>query len=172
MSALGACALAFRALALTLRERALPTGNTLFCVAYRRTWIQDWLASRIARSSMSDLEPEPTTAQVFERLRETLVDVMGTAAAATFLRRAIRKAAILHPEVGTIAITKKHLDYEYVIPDPWTESREGMPALAHLSGELEELLRELTGPVMVRKLRSVPLLANAGLFGGEEIDHA
>jgi hypothetical protein len=116
--------------------------------------------------------PEPTTAQVFDRLRETLVDVMGTAATATFLRRAIRKAATRYPELITIAITKQRLDYEYVVPKHWSQSRQSLPALADLSCELEDLLLDLTGPVMVRRLRSIPLLVNAGLFRGEHVDHA
>jgi hypothetical protein len=110
---------------------------------------------------------EPTTAEVFERLRDALADVMGSAATATFLRRAIRRATLAHPELATIAITKHHLDYEYVLPTHWTGNRASLPALAGMSSELEELLRELTGSVMVRRLRALPELANAGLFRPE-----
>ncbi len=117
-------------------------------------------------------DAEPTTAQVFDRLRETLVDVMGTAAAATFLRRAIRKAAKRLPELDAIAITKHRLDYDYLLPDAWKHGRTSLAALAEMSGELEELLLDLTGPVMVRKLRSISILTNAGLFRTKETDHA
>jgi hypothetical protein len=110
---------------------------------------------------------EPTTAEVFEQLRDALADVMGSAATATFLRRAIRRAAPHHPELASIAITKQHLDYEYVLPAQWAGDRTSLPALAGMSTELEELLRELTGSVMVRRLRALPELANAGLFRPE-----
>lgn len=109
----------------------------------------------------------PTTAQIFDRLRESLVDVIGTAAAATFLRRAVRKAAATSPELLMIAITKEHLDYQYVVPEHWSDNGGGMPALVNLSFALEGLLQELTGAVMVRRLGSVPLLREAGLFQGE-----
>ncbi len=105
-----------------------------------------------------------TTAQVFDGLRDALAEVIGTAATATFLRRAVRKAAMRSPELATIVITKHQLDYNYALPPRWSESRDDLPALAMLSGELENLLLELTGRVMVRKLRTVQLLLDAGLF--------
>ncbi len=110
----------------------------------------------------------PTTAEVFDRLKDTLVGVIGTAATATFLRRAVRRAAKKFPELGNLAITKEKLDYEYAIPKHWSDGRDGLPALVNLSGELESLLLDLTGGVMIRKLRSVPLLLDAGLFRKEE----
>jgi hypothetical protein len=114
------------------------------------------------------MDAAPTTAQVFDRLRESLVDVIGTAAAATFLRRAVRKAAATSPELNMIAITKEHLDYQYVVPAQWSESRDGLPALVNLSSALEGLLLDLTGSVMIRRLRANPVLRDAGLFRGEE----
>ncbi len=114
------------------------------------------------------MDAAPTTAQVFDRLRESLVDVIGTAAAATFLRRAVRKAAATSPELLMIAITKEQLDYQYVVPEHWSNNGAGMPALVNLSSALEGLLQELTGAVMIRRLRTVDVLRDAGLFRGEE----
>lgn len=68
-----------------------------------------------------------------------------------------------------LAITKEQLDYRYVIPDHWSDNGAGMPALINLSSALDGLLQELTGAVLVRRLRSVPLLRDAGLFGGEAV---
>lgn len=110
----------------------------------------------------------PTTSDVFTGLRECLVDVVGTAATATFLRRAARRASVLRPELATIAITKGELDYEYALPASWMTTRDGLPALAVLSGELQLLLHALTGDVLVRRLRAVPLLFEAGLFAEAE----
>jgi len=109
-------------------------------------------------------EPQPTTAQVFARLRECLTDVIGSAATAAFLRRAVRKAAESHPELRMIEITKNHLDYQYVVPEKWTAGRDSLPVLIDVSRQLEALLSDLTGQVMIRHLRTVPLLLDAGLF--------
>ncbi|MBA3464326.1 MAG: hypothetical protein H0T46_30520 [Deltaproteobacteria bacterium] len=99
------------------------------------------------------------------------MDVIGTAAAATFLRRAIRKAAQRRPELEAIEITKNRLDYDYLLPDDWKHGRTNLAALAELSCDLEELLLDLTGTVMVRRLRSIALLTDAGLFRTKDADH-
>lgn len=69
-----------------------------------------------------------------------------------------------HPELSTIEITKQQLDYLYVVPTRWSHGLDGLSSLVGLSRELELLLLDLTGDVMVRKLRSIPLLRDAGLF--------
>ncbi|MBA3458168.1 MAG: hypothetical protein H0T42_34120 [Deltaproteobacteria bacterium] len=114
------------------------------------------------------MDVAPTTAQVFDRLRASLVEVIGTAATATFLRRAVRKAAGASPELLMLAITKEQLDYQYVVPEHWSSNGAGMPALVNLSTALEGLLLDLTGGVMIRRLGAIPLLRDAGLFRGEK----
>ncbi|HEY0481099.1 MAG TPA: hypothetical protein VGD37_26470 [Kofleriaceae bacterium] len=112
-------------------------------------------------------DPAPTAAQLFEQLRETLEDVLGTAATATFLRRSARRAAGRYPELAGVGITKQRLDYEYVLPQRWFDTHADTAALTAWVAELEHLLADLTGAVMIRKLRSVPALTSAGLFRPE-----
>ena len=57
-----------------------------------------------------------SAAKVFDLLWESLADVLGTAATATLLRRAIKRAAVQTSRPEPITVTRDGLDYE--IPSP------------------------------------------------------
>jgi hypothetical protein len=106
-------------------------------------------------------EPQPgdgpegiTPAVLFALIWDTLADVLGTAAAATLLRRAARRASAHGPMLGSVAITREGLSYGYRLPDAWrrADSANALSALDALVRELCPLLVELTGPVLVRRL--------------------
>jgi hypothetical protein len=113
--------------------------------------------------------PESSAAHVFEVVWNTLVGVLGTAAAATMLRRAARNAAKngseLH-ELQGFDIVREGLDYRFVLPASWSSGcEECFQALRHLvREELCPLLKELTGPVVIRLLERQPELQRSGII--------
>jgi len=108
---------------------------------------------------------ELSGAGLFRLLWESLADVLGTAAAATLLRRAAQRAASRSPELAELAIARDNLEYRYTVPTAWKEREEGtVVALRELMGELRPLLVEMTGQVVVRHLEKVPELRERGII--------
>jgi hypothetical protein len=103
-------------------------------------------------------EPQRSAASLFDLLWESLADVLGTAAAATILRLALKRVAANGagpaPEV---LIERKDLEYHYRVPESWRFPGDEAPlqALRALGRELGTLLVELTGPVVVRGLERI-----------------
>src|SRR5436190_70821 len=93
------------------------------------------------------------SATLFELLWQTLSEVLGTAATATLLRRACKRAALRAPVLHELSIVKTGLVYGFATPEAWSrdahEPAEGMRVLVE---ELRPLLVELTGPVLIRRL--------------------
>ncbi len=117
------------------------------------------------KRSDEELTFEPSFASLFGVLWEALADLLGTAATATLVRRAARRASERCPELGELVITRDHLDYAYTPPRIWKELRIGEPpvALRELLSELRPLLVDLTGTVAINHLDRVPLLREHGL---------
>jgi hypothetical protein len=117
-------------------------------------------------------ETAHSAAGLFAVLWEDLADVLGTAATATLLRRAI-KAAVSHAAWGEpVTVARNRLgDYEYRLPDPWKEpgNEEALAALRVLAAELRVLLVELTGPVVVSRLGRLDPLRKAGIDFSDEV---
>lgn len=115
---------------------------------------------------MSHREPEATSAAaLFDLLWESLADVLGSAASATLLRRAIKQAASRTSWTETVSVTRNGLDYEYRLPETWTQgcSEEALGVLRVVADELRVLLVELTGPVVVRRLARLQPLRERGI---------
>jgi len=95
-----------------------------------------------------------SAAALFDLLWESLADVLGTAASATLLRRAIKRAASQTSWSEPVVVTKNGLDYLYRLPETWKQpgNEEAIGALRLVAAELRVLLVELTGPVVVRRL--------------------
>jgi hypothetical protein len=112
-----------------------------------------------------------SAAELFELLWESLADVLGTAATATLLRRAIKRAAAHTSWSEPVIIARKGLDYEYRLPETWQQpdNEEALGVLRILAAELRVLLVELTGPVVVRRLGRLAPFRKLGIdFSGEE----
>ena len=128
-----------------------------------------------ARENGFVIHSEPETlsaAELFELLWESLADVLGTAASATLLRRAIKQAVSRTPSWSeSIIVTRRGLEYEYRLPETWTQacSEEALGALRLLAAELRVLLVELTGPVVVRRLARLQPLRERGIDFSEEV---
>jgi hypothetical protein len=102
---------------------------------------------------------------LFEHLWNVLDDVMGGAATATIVRRAVRQATARAPDLGEFSITRDGFAYSYILPAAWRDDPVAwLPSLHALAGQLQLLLVELTGPVVVHRLRATPELQRCGLF--------
>ena len=110
-----------------------------------------------------------SAAHLFAVLWEALADILGTAAAATLLRRAAQRAAPRWPELAALTITRESLDYRYSVPSAWNDPAEDPPqALCELARELWALLVDLTGSVVVNRLAQVPELRDRGIVPQRE----
>jgi hypothetical protein len=112
---------------------------------------------------------ELTAAALFKLLWDALADLLGTAATATLVRRATRRAAPHDPELAGLAIVRESLEYRYALPSTWHDGTAvAHRALHHLVEELLPLLVELTGPVVVRHLAQIPELRERGILPPQE----
>jgi hypothetical protein len=101
------------------------------------------------------------------------VDLVGTAASAALLRRALKRASAKHPELAAVVLRREGLEYAWVLPAAWhaPERRDAVEQLRWLVREdLHPLFHELTGSVIARRLAQAPELVEAGL-AGEEANH-
>jgi hypothetical protein len=115
--------------------------------------------------------PATSAAALFDLLWESLADILGTAASATLLGRAIKQAVARTSWPDPVVVTKNGLDYAYRLPETWTQagSEEAMGALRVVAAELRVLLVELTGPVVVRRLARLQPLRERGIDFSEEV---
>ena len=115
--------------------------------------------------STSDL----STSDLFTILWLALADVLGTAAAATLLRRAAQRACSRSPELRTLAITRENLEYRYTVPSVWKAPAPlALSGLCELVRELWTLLVDLTGSVVVNRLAQIPELRERGIVPPKE----
>jgi hypothetical protein len=113
---------------------------------------------------------EPSTADLFTILWLGLADILGTAAAATLLRRAAQRAVLGCPELTELVITRESLEYRYAVPSAWNDSTSTPPqALRELTRELWTLLIDLTGVVVVNRLAQIPDLRDRGIVPEREV---
>ena len=70
---------------------------------------------------MSGDQEASSAAELFELLWESLADVLGTAAAATLLRRAIKRAASHISSAELVIVVRNGPDYEYRLPETWKQ---------------------------------------------------
>ncbi len=119
---------------------------------------------------MSRSDQEASAAELFEVLWESLADVLGTAATATLLRRAIKRAAARTSWSEPVVVARNGLDYEYRLPETWKQpcNEEAVSALRVVAAELRVLLVELTGPVVVRRLARLAPFRKLGIDFNEE----
>src|SRR5215207_6915298 len=99
-------------------------------------------------------------AAVMGLLWETLIDLMGSAATATLLRRAAKRGTSQRPEMVDFSITKSAFEYRYAVPPSWKDGhdRAALAGLHELARQLRPLLAELTGAVVLRRLDAIPEL--------------
>jgi hypothetical protein len=108
----------------------------------------------------------PSAAALFGLAWESLVDVLGSGTAATLMRRAAARAVVRCDELKDFSVVREKLEYRCVLPVKWSDDRD-CAALRELFLELGRLLVELTGPVVVDRLRTLPALEQSRLFAME-----
>jgi hypothetical protein len=107
---------------------------------------------------------ELSAAASFAIIWNALAEMLGTAATAAILRRAVGRAAVESPELVDLIIVREDLDYRYRLPHIWSRKVEAGPiALRQLVAETGRLLLELTGTVVISRLEQIPELAASGL---------
>jgi hypothetical protein len=105
-----------------------------------------------------------STGDLFAVLWRALADMLGTAAAATLLRRAAQRAVSRSPELAGLSITREKLAYHYTVPFSWNGPvPDQSQALCELARELWTLLVDLTGSVVVNRLARIPELREHGI---------
>lgn len=112
-------------------------------------------------------------AELFQRLWDEVADLVGTAATAALLRRALKRASARQPELAGLLLRREGLGYAWTFPADWHDPgrRDAVEQLQRLvRDELHPLFRELTGLVIARRLAQSPELVEAGL-AGEEASH-
>jgi hypothetical protein len=98
---------------------------------------------------------------------ESLLDVLGSATAATLVRRAVARGVARAPGLKELTVVREGLEYRCVLPPAWLESNVDGD-LRVVATELGALLRELTGDVILSRLRSIPEVKAARLFVTED----
>jgi hypothetical protein len=112
-----------------------------------------------------------SAAELFDLLWESLADVLGTAAAAILVRRAIKQAASKASQSESVIVARDGLDYKYRVPETWKQpgNEEALGALRALAAELRVLLVELTGPVVLRRLGRLAPFRERGIDFSDEV---
>jgi hypothetical protein len=111
-----------------------------------------------------------SAAELFDLLWESLADVLGTAATAILVRRAMKQAASLTSWPEPVIVARDGLDYKYRLPEPWKQpgNEEALGALRVVAAELRVLLVELTGPVVLRRLGRLAPFRERGIDFSDE----
>jgi hypothetical protein len=111
-----------------------------------------------------------SAAELFDLLWESLADVLGTAATATLLRRALRQAASQTSWSEQVLVTRNGLEYEYRLPETWKQpdNEEAVGTLRVVAAELRALLVELTGAVVVARLGRLAAFRKSGINFSDE----
>ena len=106
-----------------------------------------------------------TASELFGALWVTLVDVLGPTATATLLQRSIKRAEQKRSDLEGLTISHEHFTYTYSVPRSWARAgEEPIAALRQVIEELWPLLSELTGTVVLRRLRGIPNLERCGVI--------
>jgi hypothetical protein len=111
-----------------------------------------------------------TAEELFAVLWSELVAVLGTAAAATLVRRAAKRGATRSSELQSLRVVREGWEYQYTLPAGWADRKGAdIPAFRELViAELVPLLREFTGEIVLRRLGRVPALTELGFPVSEE----
>lgn len=81
------------------------------------------------------------------------------------MQRSIKRAAADVPELSEIAIAREQFGYRYSLPESWEHADDTAATLVkQIVRHLWPLLAELTGPVVVQRLRQNQVLQECGVI--------
>jgi hypothetical protein len=100
-----------------------------------------------------------TPSEIFDVLWGALVEILGSPATATLLRRSVKRRLGDFPELGELTIRREGFEYVYAVPAGWKHPNGANAALQALVQDVCSLLLELTGPVVVHRLKALSQLA-------------
>jgi hypothetical protein len=111
-----------------------------------------------------------SAAELFDLLWESLADVLGTAATATLVRRALKQVAPQTVGSEPVIVTRNGLEYQYRLPETWKQrgNEEAVGALRVMAAELRVLLVEMTGTVVVARLGRLAAFGKSGINFSDE----
>ena len=125
-------------------------------------------APRGRRRAESPADAECTAAALFDALWGGLADVIGPTATSALIQRSVKRALPDDAGLRELVIARDGFTYTYTVPPSWTEAgAQPRAAVARLVAELWPLLTELTGSVVIRRLRDEPLLRRCGVIPEE-----
>jgi redox-sensitive bicupin YhaK (pirin superfamily) len=108
--------------------------------------------------SSGDGEARHSGAALFGMLWEALVDVLGSATAATLVGRAARRAQPRCPDLDEFAVVRIDQQYACSVPHSFDQTAGPPEALRALLNEIRPLLTQMTGQVVLRHLDQRPEL--------------
>ena len=112
--------------------------------------------------------PPPAAAELFQLLWNEVGDLVGTVATASLLQRALKHASAREPGLEARVLRREGVQYACMLPTSWHDPgrRDAVEQLRRLvRDDLHPLFRELSGPVIARRLAQAPALVEAGLAG-------
>lgn len=86
------------------------------------------------RDGAGAIAAESSGSELFATIWHALADILGTAAAATLLRRAAQQARATFPELSGLEIARINLEYQYKVPAVWTQTAAEPPEAFHARG--------------------------------------
>jgi hypothetical protein len=121
-------------------------------------------------SAIGDASGSLPAAEIFNAVWAALIEVLGTAATATLIRRAAKRVAATAPDLPSVVVNRDTITYEVEVPAIWRrpDDARALHSLRALLTELGFLLRELTGLVIIRRLERLAPIREAGLSFGKE----
>ena len=104
---------------------------------------------------------------MFALVWNALAEVLGTAAIAAIVRRAVQNVAADCPELADLVVRRDKLEYCYTLPRTWSKRTQtvarGQAGLRVLIAEIGRLLGVLPGTVVNNRLKEIPELRDRGL---------
>lgn len=157
--------------------RGSGTGKPVQLLRFRKASAPDGPSGADSGDAHTDAEGavrkpssgELSSADLFGLLWRGLSDIVGTAAAATLLRRSAQRALPRWPELAALCIVREQLEYRYSLPANWEQPvTQQFGALSEVARELWPLLVDLTGAVVIQRLAQIPGLRGRGILPPEE----
>jgi hypothetical protein len=120
-------------------------------------------SARAPRPAGRPADRSCTASEAFEVLWRALADVLGPTATAALMQRSVKRASASEPELSHVVIAREQFVYTYTLPASWKQTAP-TPGLRQVVRQLWPLLSELTGSVVIQRLRQDATLQRCGVI--------